>query len=222
MMLKAASRIMLTLLFIGVLTLAFNIQPTCAESRLTLETDKNVYILGENVKIILTNVGSETDWIGGYPAWTIFTYPKEEPVYPKIFATLLWWLEPGENDTVTWNQYNEYTQSFAEPGMYVIRDTKGWGLSTYFEIVALAPKEALEQLIKTVESWNLDKGIENSLTSKLQKAYRSLDRENQKAAICQLTAFIDKVETLRDKKLTIEQADQLIAEAQRIIDLIEG
>ena len=84
------------------------------------------------------------------------------------------------------------------------------------------PLEALKELIQTVESWNLTAGIENRLTSKLQAAYRSLDREKQKESIAQLTAFIGKVEALREKKLTTEQADYLTAEAQRIIDLIKG
>jgi parallel beta-helix repeat protein len=84
------------------------------------------------------------------------------------------------------------------------------------------PLEALKGLIQTVESCNLDSGIEISLTSKLQAAYRSLDRGMQNASIGQLTAFINEVEALKLKKLTDEQAVYLIAEAQRIIDLIKG
>ena len=127
---------MLTLLLIGMLTLAFNIQSvkTYQKAQLLLETDKDVYILGENVTITLKNIGSETIQIGGYPAWQIYTYPEEEMVYPMIFAWLAWSLEPGMNDTFIWNQYNEFTQSPAETGMYVVRDTQGWGLSAYFEI----------------------------------------------------------------------------------------
>jgi len=85
-----------------------------------------------------------------------------------------------------------------------------------------SPQEALEELTQTVESWNLGTGIETSLTSKLQAAYHSLDRENQKASLGQLTAFMNEVEALRDKKLSDEQADYLTSEAQRIINLIEG
>jgi parallel beta-helix repeat protein len=84
-----------------------------------------------------------------------------------------------------------------------------------------SPLEALDELIQTVESYNLDTGIETSLTSELQAAYRSLDMEKQNASIGQLTAFINEAEALRDKKLTNEQAEYLIAEAQRIIDLIK-
>lgn len=143
--------------FIGVLTLAFNIQPIKVEPRaliqnnnptvgdvidttghtvqLVLETDKHVYVLGENVTIILQNIGNKRVEIGGYPAWQIFTYPEEEPVYPMIFAFLAWDLDPGENDTFTWNQYNQFNESFCGPGTYIVRDTQGWNLSTYFKII---------------------------------------------------------------------------------------
>ena len=134
---KPFSGITLTLLLIGMLTLAFNIQPVKAETlQLELTTDKDVYALGENVTITLLNKGNETVEIGGYPAWQIFTYPEEEPVYPENFAYLAWSLDPGENDTLTWNQFNEFKQSYVESGTYIIRDTQGWGLTTYFKIVA--------------------------------------------------------------------------------------
>jgi len=103
--------------------------------KLLLETDKRIYNLGENVTITLTNISNETIEIGGYPAWQIFTYPGEEPVYPRIFAFLAWSLDPGESDTFIWNQYNEFNESFCEPGTYVVKDTQGWSLSTYFKIV---------------------------------------------------------------------------------------
>ena len=135
---QVVSGLMLTLLIFGMLTLAFNIQPVKADqnAQLLLETDKDIYLLGENAAIILTNIGNETIQIGGYPAWQIYTYPEEEPVYPAIFAWLAWALEPGENDTFTWNQYNQFNDSFCGPGTYVVKDLQGWGSSAYFEIVA--------------------------------------------------------------------------------------
>jgi hypothetical protein len=82
------------------------------------------------------------------------------------------------------------------------------------------PFEALDELVQTVGSYNLDKGIERSLTSKLLAAYQSLDKENQNSAVGQLKAFVNHVEALQDKKLTFQQANQLISEATRIMDLI--
>jgi len=77
------------------------------------------------------------------------------------------------------------------------------------------------RLIRTVEVWSLPGGTEKSLTSKLEAAYHLLNKDNQNAAIGQLTAFMKEVEALREKKLTGEQADHLIAEARRIINLIK-
>ncbi len=154
---RIISGIMLTLLFIGMLTLAFRLQSAEVKSeialpescitmqrtietaeqtsQLVLETDKHFYLLGENVTITLKNVGDEAVEIGGYPPWQIFTYPEEEPVFPAVFTFLAWSLNPGENDTFVWNQYNEFTGAFCEPGVYVIRDTQGWCLSAYFKII---------------------------------------------------------------------------------------
>jgi hypothetical protein len=138
---KIVSGIMLTLLLVGMLTLAFDIQQVKSEqsTQLLLMTNKDIYSVGENVTITILNVGSETVSIGGYPAWQIFTYPGKEPVYPKYFIFLSWSLEPGENNTITWNQYNAFTESFVEPGKYIVEDNQGWGLSTYFTIASLKP-----------------------------------------------------------------------------------
>jgi parallel beta-helix repeat protein len=85
-----------------------------------------------------------------------------------------------------------------------------------------SPVEATQELIETIETWNLSKGIENSLTSKLDNAIHQFNKENENVAINKLTALTNQVEALRGKKLTNEQANHLISEAQRIIDLING
>ena len=82
-----------------------------------------------------------------------------------------------------------------------------------------SPTEAIQGLIETIEAWDLPKGTENSLTSKLGGALHLLDIGNENGALHKLMTFINQVEALRDKKLTTKQANQLITEAQRIIDL---
>jgi hypothetical protein len=77
------------------------------------------------------------------------------------------------------------------------------------------------RLTRTVEGWSLPKGTEKSLTSKLEAAYHLLNKDNRNAALQHLTAFVKKVEVLSEKRLTTEQADHLIAEARRIINLIK-
>jgi hypothetical protein len=84
------------------------------------------------------------------------------------------------------------------------------------------PKASTQQLIETIKIWNLPKGTENSLTSKLQNAIQSLDNGQQNAAINKLNAFINEVQAQRNKKLTNEQANTLISEAQRIINTTQG
>ena len=85
-----------------------------------------------------------------------------------------------------------------------------------------SPPTMTKTLIRTVKFWNLSKGTENSLISKLEGALHSLDTGKKNQAIHRLMAFTNQVEALQGKKLTNVQADYLIAEAQRIIDLING
>ena len=83
------------------------------------------------------------------------------------------------------------------------------------------PTGATVYLIITVESFELPKGIEKSLTMPLKAAINSLENYHEQAAIGQLTGFIRHVEAQNGKKLTEEQAQTLIAAAQRIIDSIQ-
>ncbi len=85
-----------------------------------------------------------------------------------------------------------------------------------------SPVEATQELIETIETWKLTKGTENSLKARLKVAIHMLDLGKEDGAIRKLTAFINRVEVLREKKLTNEQADYLATEAQRVIDLING
>jgi len=83
------------------------------------------------------------------------------------------------------------------------------------------PVVLVENLIDSVESMNLQQGIDNSLDAKLDAVLNALDdlnENNDVAAINSLEAFINAVEAQRDKKITNEQADILVADAQEIID----
>ena len=77
-----------------------------------------------------------------------------------------------------------------------------------------------ENLGNEVEEINLPAGLENSLLSKIENAMESCANGNEQAAINQLSAFINQVEAKRGNPLTNEQADELIAIAQAIIDAI--
>jgi hypothetical protein len=78
------------------------------------------------------------------------------------------------------------------------------------------------ELIETIEGWNLPKGTEKSLTARLETAIHIFEMGKRDGAIRKLTAFINRVEILRNRTLTNEQADYLITEAQKFLDLIKG
>ena len=81
----------------------------------------------------------------------------------------------------------------------------------------------LHSLAQKVIALNLQKGISNSLDAKLYAALQALDdlnENNDVAAINTLQAFINAVEAQRGKKISQEDADDLIAAAQEIIDLL--
>ncbi len=102
-----------------------------------------------------------------------------------------------------------------------VTDNDGLTGNDTAEITVQTPAEATGDLITTVESFELPKGIEKSLIAPLKAAIKSLDKHHEQAAIGQLTGFIHHVEAQNDKKLTEEQAQTLIAAAQRIIESIQ-
>jgi len=82
-----------------------------------------------------------------------------------------------------------------------------------------------KHLIDEVVALNLQQGIENGLVAVLEAAFRVLDdlnESNDVAAIGSLEAFINLVEAQRGKQISATDADNLIAAAQYIIDLIKS
>jgi uncharacterized delta-60 repeat protein len=85
----------------------------------------------------------------------------------------------------------------------------------------LAAEQAAEMLITSVESMELASGTENSLTSKLDNAVKSIENDNDGAAVNQLESFQNQAEALEGNKLTTEEADALSGAVQSIINTIE-
>ena len=80
-------------------------------------------------------------------------------------------------------------------------------------------------MVQTVQSMNLQQGITNSLDAKIQNAMDSLNAMNadqRSDAVNKLQAFVNSVEAQRNTKLTNEQADYLIMQAQNAMNLIQG
>jgi hypothetical protein len=75
------------------------------------------------------------------------------------------------------------------------------------------------QVLLTVQSFNLQQGIANSLDAKLEKVLGALNgaTSGNTGAVCnQLGAFINETMAQSGHRLTVAQADQLIAAAQQI------
>jgi hypothetical protein len=76
---------------------------------------------------------------------------------------------------------------------------------------------SLDALIGIITSLKIPKGLKNSLFSKLENVLHSLENHKIKAAIYQLRAFINFVEAQRGKKLSREEAKELMSNARSII-----
>ena len=147
----------------------------------------------------------------------LWNYPPTGAVGNGTLCTITFQVKDVGNTTLRF--YHHLLATFDGMGVPLIGHTVEDG---YFSVYAPSPIEVLEELIETIETWNLSKGAENSLTSKLDNTIHQLNKGNDRAASHKLTAFTNQVEALQDRKLTPEQADYLISEAQRIIDLING
>ena len=76
--------------------------------------------------------------------------------------------------------------------------------------------DQLNELISLVHSFNLPAGTETSLIAKVQDALAAIDLSDTPTACASLTAFINACESQSGKKLTVEQANQLINAAAQI------
>ena len=92
-------------------------------------------------------------------------------------------------------------------------------------VVSDGPVELLLDLMVDITDLQLRKGIENSLLVKLDTALEKLEDgngNNDAAAVNLLEAFINAVQAQRGKKIPEAVADTLIADAERIIELLNN
>jgi methionine-rich copper-binding protein CopC len=82
--------------------------------------------------------------------------------------------------------------------------------------------ETAQDLSTQVDGLGLPKGIEKGLLAKLDTAGKKITQEQYTPARNTLNAFINEINAQRRKALTMAQADELIATAQRIINSIPG
>src|SRR4029079_1366541 len=90
--------------------------------------------------------------------------------------------------------------------------------SASFNVLVQAAAAQVSNLVALVQSFNLQQGIENSLDTKLQNVLAALNAAqggNAANACDMLGAFINETSAQSGKKLTVAQADQLIAAARQ-------
>jgi hypothetical protein len=84
------------------------------------------------------------------------------------------------------------------------------------------PAAALERLIAAVGAADLPRRLERRLTRKLESAFRAVTRDRIKLAILRLRPFIDEVEARRGTRIDEADADDWIADAKSIIDMLKA
>jgi hypothetical protein len=125
----------------------------------------------------------------------------------------------GTDDTLT--PTHVYTQSGIYTLTLTVTDDDGGVGDTSVEIVVESPEEATEDVLENMVDMELQNGMNESLSSKLENVIELINDCQDLAAVNVLEAFINQVEAQRGKKLTEEEADALIAAAQWIIDNVE-
>jgi hypothetical protein len=84
-----------------------------------------------------------------------------------------------------------------------------------FQVPSSTPNQ-INDLIALVQSFNLPDGTEHSLITKLQDALAAIEASDTATACLSLTAFINASQAQSGKKLTADEANQLINSATQI------
>jgi len=102
-----------------------------------------------------------------------------------------------------------------------LTDDDGGTSQTSMHVIVNRSTVSLDVLKGIIVGLKIPKGLKNSLLSKLDDVPRLLEHHRIKVAINKLRAFINFVEAQRGKKLSREQAKELISTARSIIDSLK-
>ena len=146
-----------------------------------------------------------------------------------------WVFNPG-NEAISFTQSDQHLsvttslyngESYDNCRMYIYDSASAndYHSNQIFSVPTSNTPPTIADLIEVVEEMNLQKGIQNGLDAKLQSALDALNSANngqQATAVSKLNAFINQVEGQRGNQLTNAQADQLIAFATNLINLLQN
>ncbi len=101
---------------------------------LILEVDRNVYVIGEEVKIIFRNISNETIFLSNSAPWRIVD-EYGNLVFSPIALQVLTPIKPGSFKVWIWNQKDNFGNQI-KPGSYrVIFRAGNYEFSVGFKIV---------------------------------------------------------------------------------------
>lgn len=86
-----------------------------------------------------------------------------------------------------------------------------------FKVTVKGAAEQITDLIVSVKGLNFDNGVKNSLIDKLQNALSEAKAGNKAVACNQLRAYINHVQALTGKKISITQSNQMLIAVNRIM-----
>lgn len=96
------------------------------------------------------------------------------------------------------------------------------GQVSFFSEFALLENVTIDHVIEEVRSFNLAPTIQQDLLDKLMAAKSAMDRGQNKTAKNILGAFINFVKAQKGKKISSEQANTLVNDAQALINTLGG
>ena len=172
-------------------------------------TETQIAIPGEqrDVSISGSLIAFESEvQTANFPAYDIFVYDLSTGSLYQVTNT------PGNSETLTdisvCNGIGRIVYAIPGAGAFDI-------YAFTFQVPSSMPAQ-INDLITLVRSFNLPAGTDSSLLAKLQDALAALAASDTATACDSLRAFINECSAQSGKKLTAEQADQLIAAATQI------
>jgi hypothetical protein len=166
------------------------------------------------------SAGSDITGFAGEPVYFFgeFTDPGSADTHE-----IIWCFEDGNHT------YGDLTPShtYLIPGIYnvtlkVTDDDGGEGADTLTVTIEdpRTTSDYILELMDNVDDLDVNGGTKNSLVSKLENTLKSHEKENKKAAINQLSAFILSVKAQKGKKLSDDEAEELIDFSNEIIEMM--